>query len=112
MKDSIELTHINLDTIFKFSENKIIKRINGNLVWSEKDSIYWRIRMLSLEKETLKIKHLYSEKDILKMDSITEKPSQKIDSTTFIIRPTRKEFGQFFKIKNFGYDQNFTKIKE
>jgi hypothetical protein len=63
-----------------------------------------------LEKDELIIKYLYSEEDLKKMDSITKIKSQKIDSTTYLISPSRREFKSFFEVKNFGYDTKFKKV--
>ena len=46
------------------------------------------------------------------MDSITKIHSKKLDSTSFIISPKRKEFNQFFKLKKFGFDQEYRKISK
>ena len=112
LKDSIEITDIRIDTIFQFSDFQKAKRINGNLVISEKDSIYWNVKMFIFDKDKLIVKHLYSDSDLTKMDSITATKSRRIDSTTFVIAPKRNEFKQFFKLKNFGYDLNYSKIKK
>ncbi|CAM3943059.1 MULTISPECIES: hypothetical protein [Flavobacterium] len=112
LKDSIEITDIRIDTIFQFSDFQKAKRINGNLVISEKDSIYWNVKMFIFDKDKLIVKQLYSDSDLFKMDSITATKSRRIDSTTFVIAPKRNEFKQFFKLKNFGYDSNYSKIKK
>lgn len=107
--DSIEMSYKNKDTIFIFSDFQKAKRINGNLVLSEKDSIYWKIKLVSLIKNKLVIKHLNSDIDLKRMDSITKIHSKMIDSTSFIISPNRREFNKFFDLKNFGFDQEYYK---
>lgn len=109
--DSIEFASKNIDTIFKFSDSQKAKRINGDLILNEKDSIYWKVKLISLNKNTLTIKQLYSDDDLKTMDSLTKINSKKIDSLTYIISPSRSEFKKFSKIKNFGYDSKFVKIK-
>jgi hypothetical protein len=101
----------NIDTLFFFSETKKAKRINGDLILNEKDSIYWKVKMLSLNKNTLNIKVLYSDEDLKRMDSITKIHSKKIDSLSYIISPSRSEFKKFSKVKNFGFNSKFVKIK-
>lgn len=110
LKDSIEISDKRIDTIFEFSNFQKMKRINGNLVISKKKSIYWNIKLLTLDKNNLVIKQLYSDSDLKKMDSITKVKSKMIDSTTFIISPSRSEFKQFFKLKDFGYDSEYKKV--
>lgn len=109
--DSIEFSSKDIDTIFKFSESQKAKRINGCLVLNQKDSIYWRVKLISLNKNTLTIKQLYSDNDLKRMDSITKIHSKKYDSLSYIISPSRKEFKRFNEIKDFGYDSKFIKVK-
>lgn len=110
--DSIEFVSKNSDTIFNFSDSRKAKRINGHLILNEKDSIYWKVKMLSLNKNTLNIKVLYSDDDLIKMDSITKIHSKQIDSLSYVITPSRVEFKSFSKVKNFGFDSKFVKVKK
>jgi hypothetical protein len=109
--DSIELTFKNIDTIFAFSNNKKAKRVNGQIIISKKDAAFWNIKMISLERNNLKIKEIISNEDLIRMDSITKIKSKMIDSTSFIIAPTRPEFVEFLNLKHFGFEQGFKKIK-
>jgi hypothetical protein len=109
--DSIEFASKNIDTIFQLSDMQKAKRINGFLVLNQKDSIYWKVKLISLNKNTLAIKQLYSEDDLKRMDSITKIHSKKLDSLSYIISPSRKEFKSFNEIKDFGYDSKFIKVK-
>jgi hypothetical protein len=110
--DSIEFASKNIDTIFQLSDSQKAKRINGFLVLNQRDSIYWKVKLLNLNKNTLTIKQLYSDSDLIRMDSITKIHSKKLDSTSFIVSPKRKEFNQFFKLKKFGFDQEYRKISK
>lgn len=112
LKDSIEISDKTIDTIFRFSNTQKAKRINGNIVISQKDSIFWKIKLYSFDEDKLTVKQLYSDSDLKKMDSITKVKAKMIDSSTFIIAPSRSEFKQFFKIKDFGYDTNYKKLKQ
>ncbi|MEO0037710.1 MAG: hypothetical protein RIQ59_921 [Bacteroidota bacterium] len=110
--DSVEFKSKNIDTIFKFSDSQKAKRINGCLVLSERDSIYWRVKLICLNKKTITIKQLFSEDDLKRIDSITKIHSKLIDSTSFIITPMRIEFARFFKLKKLGFDQIYIKINK
>lgn len=112
LKDSVELTNRRVDTLFIFSNFQKAKRINGNLVISKKDSIFWNIKLYTFDKEKLTVKQLYSDTDLKKMDSITKVKAKMLDSSTYIITPSRAEFKQFFKLKDFGYDTHYKKVKE
>ena len=109
--DSIEFSFKDIDTIFKFSESQKAKRINGCLVLNQRDSIYWKVKLMSLNKNTLTIKQLYSDDDLKSMDSITKTHSNKIDSLSYVISPSRSEFKRFNKVENFGFDSKFVKVK-
>ena len=110
--DSIEFSQIQIDTFFIFSDKQKAKRINGKLVLSEKDSIYWQSKLVYLDKDGLIIKYLYSDDDLRKMDLITKIKSKRLDSTTYVISPSRSEFNRFFEFKNFGYDQKLKKVQK
>ncbi|NHN24650.1 hypothetical protein FIA58_003085 [Flavobacterium jejuense] len=112
LKDSIEIFNKRIDTIFRFSNTQKAKRINGNLVISKKDSIFWNIKLYTFDKEKLTVKQLYSDTDLKKMDSITKVKAKMLDSSTYIIAPSRAEFKQFYKLKDFGNDTNYKKVKE
>lgn len=110
LKDSIEISTIYYDTLFSISENQIAKKIKNSIVLNTKDSIFWKIKILNFDKNTLKIKTLTSFKDLDRIDSLSNTKVQKIDSTRNIIQLSRKEFKSMLKLKNFGYDQDFKKI--
>lgn len=110
--DSIEFSQKQIDTFFIFSDKQKVKRINGKLVLSDKDSIYWQTKLVYLGKNELVIKYLYSDDDLRKMDSITKIKSKQLDSTTYLISPSRSEFKRFFEIKNFGYESKYKKISK
>lgn len=108
--DSIEFSQKQIDTFFIFSDKQKAKRINGKLVISEKDSIYWQTKLVYLYKDEFVIKYLYSDDDLRKMDSITKIKSKQLDSTTYLISPSRSEFKRLFEVKDFGYEVKYKKI--
>lgn len=110
--DSIEFSQKEIDTLFIFSDKQKAKRINGKLVISDKDSIYWQTKLVYLNKDELVIKYLYSDDDLRKLDSITKIKSKKIDSTTYVISPSRSEFKRFFEVTNFGFDIKYKKVSK
>ncbi|MNL51621.1 hypothetical protein D3C87_1747320 [compost metagenome] len=92
------------------SYNQKLKRINGQLVLSTRDSIFWKIKTITLEKDILKIKNIYLPEDLRKLDSVTTIKAKILDSLSYLIKPTRKEFKNILKIKKLGYDQEYTKV--
>lgn len=110
--DSIQFSTKNRDTLFIFSDSNKAKRMFGQLVLNEKDSIYWKIKTIILKNNILTIKQPYSETDLKSMDSITKIHSSQLDSTNYIIKPSRSEFKKFLKLKKFGYNRNFKRISK
>lgn len=110
--DSIELSSKNVDTLFVLSKSQKAKRINGHLIISQKESFYWTSKILTLDDKVLKIREIYSEKDRIRLDSLTTIKSKEVDSATFLVEPTRREFGKILNLKNFGFEQQFTKISK
>lgn len=109
--DSIEFSQKEIDTLFVFSDKQKAKRISGKLVLSDKDSVYWQTKLVFLDKNELTIKYLYSNNDLKKMNSITKIKSKQLDSTTYLISPTRAEFKRFFQVKDFGYVTKYKKVQ-
>lgn len=110
--DSIEFSQKEIDTFFIFSDKQRAKRMNAKLILSEKDSIYWQSKLVYLNKDELVIKYLYSDDDLKKMDSLTKIKSIQLDSTTFVISPSRSEFKRFFEVKKFGFDRKYKKVSK
>ena len=111
-KDSIEFSNKRIDTFFIFSDAQKAKRFDGQLVFSFKDSIYWKVKSLRLEKNSLKIKYIYSEEDLKRIDSLTKVKSTMVDSSSFIIRSSRNEFKRILNLKHLGSDLEYRKIAE
>lgn len=110
--DSIELVEKYVDTLFRFSYYNKAKRIDGKLVLSIRDSIFWRVKILTIENNVLRINNILLMEDLRRLDSITVIKSQKLDSTSFVVKPTRREFKSLLKLKNFGYEQQFKKVSK
>ena len=110
--DSLELTDKNTDTLFRFSYNQKAKRINSQLILSKRDSIFWKVKFLSLENNKIKFRNMHYPEDLKHLDSLTVIKSKKIDSLSYLISPTRSEFKKILKIKKLGDDQEYTKISK
>lgn len=110
--DSIELVKKSIDTLFRLSYNQKIKRIDGHLVLSTRDSVFWKIEMVSLEKNVLKFKTIYLPEDLKKLDSITAIKGRILWSASYLISPKRKEFKNILKIKNLGDDRQYIKVSK
>lgn len=112
LKDSIEFLNKRIDTFFIFSDSQKAKRLDGKLVLNYRDSIYWKVKSIRLEKNMLKIKYIYSEEDLKRIDSLTKVKSTMIDSSSFIIKPSRNEFKRILNLKHLGQDLEYRKISK
>ncbi len=110
-KDSLIMTGILRDTIFKFSATQKAKRINGNVVLSTKDSIFWKVNIVSLQKDSLKIKHLSTRDDYIAIQPLVKNLKASTDTLFININPTRAEFRKILKLKKFGWEKGYSKIK-
>ena len=110
LKDSIEFSNKQIDTFFMFSNTQKAKRFDGQLVLNYKDSIYWKVKPIRLEKNMLTIKYIYSEEDLKRIDSLTNVKSTMLDSSSFIIKPSRNEFKRILNLKHLGSDIEYKKI--
>lgn len=110
--DSIELSGKEIDTFFVFSNSQKAKRIDGQLILNYSDSIFWKIKAISMDKNVLKIKYIYSEEDLKRMDSLTKIKSTMIDSNLFLLKPSRNEFKRIINLKIFGEEHSYKKISK
>jgi len=110
-KDSIEFTNKRIDTFFIFSDRNKAKRFDGKLVLNYKDSIYWKVKSIRLENNSLKIKYIYSEEDLKRIDSLTKVKSTMLDSSSFIIKPSRNEFKRILNLKKLGGEFEYRKVQ-
>ncbi len=111
LRDSVEFLNKQIDTFFVFSNNQKAKRFDGQLVLNFKDSIYWTIKSIRLEKNILKIKYIYSEEDLKLMDSLTKVKSIMIDSSSFILKPSRNELKRILNLKRLGEELMYKKVR-
>jgi hypothetical protein len=110
--DTIEFSNKQIDTFFIFSDNQKAKRMDGQLVLNFKDSIYWKMKSIRIENNVLKIKYIYSEEDLRKIDSLTKVKSTMIDSSSFLLKPSRNEFKRILNLKKLGEEQNYERIEK
>lgn len=109
--DSIEFSQKDIDTFFIFSNTQKAKRINGKLILSLKDSLYWQIKILTLDKNIITIQELNADADIEAIDSITKIKAKAIDGRNYLVKPSRSEFAKILKSKTVGSKVSFKKIK-
>lgn len=109
--DSVEFSNKQVDTLFCFSNLQKAKRISGQLVLSYKDSVYWKVKTISLEKNSLEITYYYTQNDLKRIDSLANIKSIAIDSFSFISKPSRNEFKRILDLKRLGERRNYMRVK-
>lgn len=110
LKDSIEITNTNYDTIFSISDSNKAKRIRGSIVLNIKDSIYWKLKIISINKKTLSLMTLVSDEDLTRLDSLSKVKVQKIDSTKNVFELSKTEFKKMLALKRLGFIQEYKKL--
>jgi preprotein translocase subunit Sss1 len=50
--------------------------------------------------------------DVKKLDSVTKIKGKKIDSLSYLIKPTRSEFKKILKINDLGREEEYTKTSK
>ncbi|MDI9310718.1 MAG: hypothetical protein QM535_10925 [Limnohabitans sp.] len=72
-KDSILFRSKKIDTFYIFSKNSKMIKIGKHLVINSKDSIFWRVNILTLEKKSLFVNYVGSNPfELERFDSITK----------------------------------------
>jgi hypothetical protein len=108
--DSVYIYYTTRDTIFRLSGNNKIKRINGHLILNEKDSVFWRTSILSIENDSLKWRRLFRYNEVAELQKLVK--DVVIGDTTIIrINPTLKEFKNIIAQKRLGSKTVYKKIK-
>ncbi|MSP84206.1 MAG: hypothetical protein EXR18_00040 [Flavobacteriaceae bacterium] len=110
LKDSVEIKEIKYDTIFSISYSQKVSKINRTFVLNTKDSIYWKIRLITFGNKNLKLRDLYSVNDIRRIDSLSKIKSIKLDSTKNLFQLSKKEFRTMLALKYLGFERNYKKV--
>ncbi|WP_417352182.1 hypothetical protein [Flavobacterium alkalisoli] len=90
--DTIYFSTMIRDTVFGISENDKLKHIKGSLVLNKKDSVYWNVRMLSTQKDTLIWSYFSDKEDCKMLKPIVKDITINKDTTKVFLQPTRREF--------------------
>lgn len=108
--DSLYMYRWRNDTVFRFSPTQKAKRVNGQLVLSTKDSLYWQVGMLSIKKDTLYWKYFTDSRDYIALKSIVKDMTINSDTTQVHMKPTRKEFTKILLLDSLATTK-YKKIK-
>jgi hypothetical protein len=112
LKDLIKLNNLKYKTILKFSDFQKAKRINNQSILSQKDAVYWGTKIISIQKNILKIIFLKPTNDLKRIDSLTEIKSKLIDSSNYLIKPSKKELKTILRLKKIGTSAIYSKVQQ
>ncbi|MFL9835863.1 hypothetical protein ABS768_00040 [Flavobacterium sp. ST-75] len=93
------------DTVFSLSEKHKAKRFKGQLVLSEKDSVFWLARILSIHKDTLYWKYFKDKSDFMKLKALVDDIRTDEDTLKVYLNPSRKEFAKILSVEPSGYNK-------
>lgn len=110
--DSVTLKSFYRDTIFAFSQNHKAKRINGHLVLSHKDSVFWKVNILAVKNDSLKWKKLGSKTDYAFLKSYIKDITSNADTSVVKLKPTRREFSKLLSSENINWSRYYKSNKK
>lgn len=94
-----------MDTVFSLSEKQKAKRFKGQLVLSEKDSVFWSARILSIRNDTLYWKYFKDKSDFMKLKALVNDIRTDEDTLKVYLNPSRKEFAKILSVEPSGYNK-------
>ena len=109
--DSLYLRTTLTDTLFVLSDSQKAKRFNGSLILSHKDSIFWKVNMLTFIKDSLKWRHLSSKEDYRELKTIVKNSKADADTTVVNLKPTKKEFRKILSMQKMGWEKGYKKVR-
>lgn len=97
------------DTIFWLSDENVLKKDKGYYFMNIKiDENSWTVSKLKLKKGILTIARISTKEELELLEEINESP---IDSTTYNISFTRKQFNKFVERDGFSKVDTFLRVK-
>ena len=99
-----------IDTLFEISPTQVLKKLDNKLILNYKDSLYWKIQILNLDKKKLSINHIGSYLNRKKLDSISITKSIAIDSIHFLVNPSKAEMKNFMFLMDNSSQINYHKL--
>jgi len=107
--DSVVEHIVDIDTIFSFSEDNVMKKYKGYYFLNSRyDKNSWYVQKLKLQKGLLTIGSISTKEELETLEKINESP---IDTTTYQIDFTRKQFHDYIDNDGFSKTDTFIKMK-
>ena len=114
--DTINASQTNIDTIFRISENQVLKKFKGNCFLNfKRDENFWDVSRLNLTKDTLLIGQISPSDTLLRFDFVSKTEefddSDSTTTTEYSINPSKKEFKKLMKPNSFEECECYFKKK-
>ncbi|WP_297333692.1 hypothetical protein [Flavobacterium sp.] len=109
VKDSVYLSGFTRDSIFNLSDTNIAKLYKGRLILSHRDSIFWKVNILAVSKDSLYWKHLSLE-DYKNISVFIKDFAVNNDTIGVLIKPTKKEFKQLLDM-NMSWQRRYKRVR-
>lgn len=96
------------DTIFSIEKGGVLRKLRGHYFLNMPvDSGYWNVRKIDLVKGKLVVADIIDSADIANLQEIT----QTANDSTYVFKPTRKQFKKYVKNDGFAAERILYKIK-
>jgi len=97
------------DTLFCFSEDNVLKKYKGYYFLNSRQNKHsWYVQKLKLQKGLLTIGTISTKEELETLEKINESP---IDTTTYQISFTRKQFHDYLDNDGFSKTDTFIRVK-
>jgi hypothetical protein len=109
--DSLYMSATFIDTLFKLSSYHKAKLIDGSLILSRKDSVFWKMNILSILNDSLRWRHLSSKDDYTSLMSEISNIRTNQDTSEVYLKPTKVEFKRILSLNKMGWNRAYIKTK-
>jgi hypothetical protein len=114
--DTINAFLTDIDTVFRISENQVLKKFKGSYFLNfKRGEHYWDVSRLNLTKDTLLVGQISPSDTLLRFDFVSKTEefddSDSTTTTEYSINPSRKEFKKLMKPNSFEECECYYKKK-
>ena len=107
--DSVIEHVMDIDTIFEFSEDMVLKKYKGYYFMNtRKKGNSWYVQKMQLSKGMLTIGSISTKQELKMLGKVNESP---VDTTTYQVSFSRKQFHEYIDNKGFSKVDTFTRFK-
>lgn len=106
--DSVIEHVVDVDTIFEFSEDMVLKKFKGYYFLNTRNKgNAWYVQKMQLNKGMLTIGSISTKEELKTLDKVNESP---VDTTTYKISFNRKQFHEYIDNEGFSKVDTFLRV--